>query len=144
MHFSKRNYGYWGTSKNYQIVNRVKWGKIDLKGEQNNNFRLFSWAMPHNCCCWLYALIIDKENLLLYELEQSSPFIIFWVSLHYRPMITVITKNDQKLYCMKVKDFRREIREFGEGENRTFWRGDPIPVPSLMGRPEERAKHWQH
>ena len=46
---------------------------------------------------------------------------------------------------MKVKDFRREIQKLGEGENRTIWLGggDIILVPSLMGKPEERAKRWQ-
>ena len=41
---------------------------------------------------------------------------------------------------MKVKDFRREIRKCDEGENQTNWRAGRL-VPSLMGKPEERAKH---
>ena len=47
---------------------------------------------------------------------------------------------------MKVKDFRREIRKCGEGENQTIWHGggDSILVPSLMEKSEEQAKHWQN
>ena len=43
---------------------------------------------------------------------------------------------------MKIKDFRREIRKFGDREIPTIWcaGGDPIPVPSLMEKLKERAK----
>ena len=54
------------TSKNHQIENGVKWCKMDLKWEKTLMFNLANCEMPHNCCFWLYALIIDKENLLLY------------------------------------------------------------------------------
>ena len=55
-------------------------------------------------------------------------------------MITIIVKNDKKVYenqRLQEVDSKMRLRE-----NRTIWRGggDPIPVPSLMGKTEERAK----
>ena len=47
---------------------------------------------------------------------------------------------------MKVKDFRRNIRKFGEKENPAFWCGAEylMFVPSLKGKPDEWAEHWQN
>ena len=46
---------------------------------------------------------------------------------------------------MKIKDFRKEIQKIGEWENATWLgEGDSIPVPFLMEKPEECAKHRQN
>ena len=47
---------------------------------------------------------------------------------------------------MKVKDFRRNIRKFGEKENPAFWCGAEylMFVPSLKGKPDEWTEHWQN
>ena len=47
---------------------------------------------------------------------------------------------------MKVKDFRRNIRKFGEKKNPAFWCGAEylMFVPSLKGKPDEWAEHWQN
>ena len=51
---------WWGTSKNYQITNGVKWDKMELRWK-TSMFRLFSWEIWHNCCfltlrfnCWFF------------------------------------------------------------------------------------------
>lgn len=57
-------------------------------------------------------------------------------------MINIIAKNHQKppKTVWKSKTFRREIRNVGDGENRTIWHGGDglIPIPFLMNKPEER------
>ena len=47
---------------------------------------------------------------------------------------------------MKVKDFRRNIRKFGEKKNPAFWCGAEylMFVPSLKRKPEEWAEHRQN
>ena len=47
---------------------------------------------------------------------------------------------------MKITDFRRNIRKFGEDESPTFWCGqeDAILVTSFKKKPEGWAKHMKN
>ena len=69
-----------------------KWGKIVQNGPKKtpSMFRLFSWDMPHNCGFWLYALIIDKENVRSNKKQDQSSPLRFWRRVRVVVVVVVV------------------------------------------------------
>ena len=72
-----KNNGNWGTPKNHQIANRVKFGKMELKWAKTSIFKLFNWEMPHNCC--VLTLCFDYYDRISTSLLSRTRFSFeFW------------------------------------------------------------------
>ena len=96
--FKKKS--FWGTFKNYQIANGVKWSKMDLKWDKTSmvNFSVRKYHINAVFQFTLWVSIkriyssINKNIVLPLSLESGG------VNLVNLPVFTIFSKKGQKLH----------------------------------------------